>query len=357
MSKVILAGYYGYDNTGDEAIVSVLASSLKNDDRIQRVTVLSQHPHATAKEHEVHSIFRYDLPRVLQVLRQGDALVLSGGLMQDVTSSRSLWYYLTLTRLGLKLGCKVYWHAMGIGPVQSPHNRRRLMRLANRLTGLSVRDHYSASFLPGAKLVPDPALLLDAAPAGRIQRIFRMLGEPYGKGTVLGIALRPWGGFPGKIEQVAYLADELARRFDAKILFLPLHFEQDLPLIQDVIELMKEEALCLGLPIPPGDMAGVIQSCDLVISMRLHALIFAAVCGTSFVALETDPKIGAFAALTDEKALSCTDEQFPVASIIEDVAVKLPRSRRYDRDRRQLVLELQSQSRSGLEELIEDICR
>ncbi len=356
MAKVVLAGYYGYDNTGDEAILAVLTDYLKRDGRIEQITVFSHHPQATARDYEVQAVFRYNPVAILRALREGDGLVLAGGLMQDVTSTRSLWYYLTLTRLALRLGKKVYWHAMGIGPILRPKNRTSLLRVAAQLRGLSVRDEVSASFFEEARLVPDPALLLEPAPQGRVQRIFKMLGEPYSGSTIVGFALRPWEEFPAGIEYLAELADELVRRYDCRVLFLPLYPNQDLPVIYAVMKSMKEEALCLELPIPPGDMAGMISRCDVLVSMRLHGLILAAVGGTGAVGLQTDPKVGAFGVQLDEPVFPCVQGAVPVEEVLQAVGAKLRHVGSYDRTKRSRVLQLQEQARAGLKELVDDLC-
>ena len=46
-----------------------------------------------------------------------------GSLIQDVTSCRSLWYYLTNIRAAKFLGCKVQMYGCGIGPVVRESHR------------------------------------------------------------------------------------------------------------------------------------------------------------------------------------------------------------------------------------------
>ena len=47
-------------------------------------------------------------------------------------------------------------------------------------------------------------------------------------------------------------------------------------------------------------MLSLIAGLDLLLAMRLHALVFAAVCGVPFVGMPYDPKVNAFLRLMGE---------------------------------------------------------
>lgn len=64
-----------------------------------------------------------------------------GSLLQDTTSTRSLFYYLSVIRCAELLGKPVMLYANGIGPVHKPANRRRVKRVVERAALVTLRDH------------------------------------------------------------------------------------------------------------------------------------------------------------------------------------------------------------------------
>lgn len=97
---VILSGYYGFDNAGDEAILHSIIAALRRENPALEITVLSNHPHQTEKAFQVKSVNRHRFAEINQVMRKADGLISGGGsLFQDVTSSRSLLYYAGVIQL------------------------------------------------------------------------------------------------------------------------------------------------------------------------------------------------------------------------------------------------------------------
>ena len=104
MTKYIVSGYIGFDNFGDEAIQNVLVKKLKSEGA-GKITLISSNPEKTKKIHEVDSC---GMLKFLPALAKSDVLISGGGsLLQDVTSLKSLIYYLGVIYLALILGKKV----------------------------------------------------------------------------------------------------------------------------------------------------------------------------------------------------------------------------------------------------------
>lgn len=85
---IAVSGYYGFDNFGDEAILSVLTKELKKQDYY--VTVFSKNPEKTGTKLGVHSVYTFDIKKVLETLKKSDLLISGGGsLLQDATSLKA----------------------------------------------------------------------------------------------------------------------------------------------------------------------------------------------------------------------------------------------------------------------------
>lgn len=118
--RVVISGYYGFDNMGDEMVLAGILAGLRRLDPGVRVTVLSAHPAATAREHGVDAVSRTHLPSILAALARADLLISGGGsLLQDVTGPFNIPYYVGVMELARLRGVPVMMMAQGIGPVLS----------------------------------------------------------------------------------------------------------------------------------------------------------------------------------------------------------------------------------------------
>jgi polysaccharide pyruvyl transferase WcaK-like protein len=119
------------------------------------------------------------------------------------------------------------------------------------------------------------------------------------KKSMIGIAVREWQGFSGYLKVVARLADELIRK-DYSVLLLPMHFPGDVTASREVVRLMEEEPVLIKEPCSVIEMLGIVGELDLMIGMRLHSLIIAAVMGVPSVGISYDPKVDSFMKLTEQ---------------------------------------------------------
>ena len=105
MSKILISGYYGFANAGDEAMLTSIVDSLRQEDPTLDITVISGNPKMTAQLHQVKAVPRFDILQVMQAMAKADLLLSGGGsLLQDVTSTKSLFYYLSILGLAKLMG-------------------------------------------------------------------------------------------------------------------------------------------------------------------------------------------------------------------------------------------------------------
>ena len=100
MSRILISGYYGFGNAGDEAVLAAILASLRRQVPEAQCDVLSIDPKTTTRLHGIPAYHRARPREVLTALRRCDLFVSGGGsLLQDVTSLNSLLFYLAQIRL------------------------------------------------------------------------------------------------------------------------------------------------------------------------------------------------------------------------------------------------------------------
>ena len=105
--RAVLSGYFGFKNFGDEAILSLLVNKLQS--LKYSVTVISSNPDYTkAQFKHIRCVKTFDISNIAGFILKSDVLISGGGsLLQDVTSLKSLIYYLFIIFLGIFFNKKV----------------------------------------------------------------------------------------------------------------------------------------------------------------------------------------------------------------------------------------------------------
>ncbi|MGM0471814.1 MAG: polysaccharide pyruvyl transferase CsaB [Bacillota bacterium] len=296
MKRILLAGYYGFNNAGDEAILSTIISALKERDAQLELVVLSAAPAKTKQVYSVETVDRFNLFAVSKALYHSDLLLLGGGsLLQDVTSRRSLLYYLGLIYLARQLGVPVSLYAQGVGPIESKLGSFLVPRLLNQVSNLSVRDQDSKELLKELgvsreiRTTVDPVFNLRLPEDKRAEEIITAEGINLTK-PVIGVTLRPWGN-NDYLTTLVQVLDRVANRLEAEILFLPLHHPGDLAVSRRVSRLMTVPTQIVQKEYRPEEAAALFSQVDLLIGVRLHSLIFAAINQRPLVGISYDPKV------------------------------------------------------------------
>ncbi|MEG1500983.1 MAG: polysaccharide pyruvyl transferase CsaB [Clostridiales bacterium] len=304
MKKILLTGYYGFDNIGDEAVLQEIICRLQENADDIAISVLSNAPQKTEADYHIRAIDRWSFPLLAKELAQTDLLILGGGsLLQDITGSKSLFFYLLQILLAHFRHCPVFLYAQGIGPINKGFNKWLTGKILKKCRGISVRDRESADFLQKIGLSKEKiAITVDPVLAGSPKSDLP-LGLPSGR--KLALALRNWQGIDSSL--AADLADSLAKK-GWQIVFLPFHEPSDRLLAEEIAGKMKEDYFLPQDILSYQSMSGLIRQMDIVIAMRLHALIMAAAAGIPFGAISYDPKIDSFCHEMGLDPLCHTDE-------------------------------------------------
>ena len=281
MTKYVISGYIGFDNFGDEAIARVLTDKLKKEGA-EKITLISSNPKKTAKIHGVDSCGMFDFYRSI---READVLISGGGsLLQDVTSFKSLVYYLGVIFTALVLGKRVEIYSQGIGPIRSKFGQFLTCTILRYAAKISVRDKKSQEFLQSrgikAELVQDP--------------IFSLELPNKNKKGIAGIQLRDYPTLTDGFLNA--LADEIIKRFpDKKLQIISLQDSIDLDVCEKFVRILRkkdrEKNVEILSELSINDVFEKISDLEYLIGMRFHANVAAIKSGVKTLAINYDIKI------------------------------------------------------------------
>ena len=299
---VIICGAYGMGNAGDDAILEAIVAEMREIDPFMPITALSRKPQETRSMFAVNSVHMFDVPAFHRAMK-GTKLYLSGGgsLIQNVTSRRSLWYYLYTISAAERLGNAVMMYGCGIGPIVDNRDENIIRRVLNRdVDVITLREKHSLSELTrlgvkGPKLIvsSDPALSLPCASSDRISEEFGKYGlDPLGEYVCFSV--RSWEGFEQKAAIFAQAADFVSENLGLMPVFILINHQEDGQATETVRGLMKTKTAVISQSMDSSLTIGVLSRMRAVVSMRLHGLIFAASQGVPLVGVSYDPKVTAF---------------------------------------------------------------
>ena len=299
---VVICGAYGRGNAGDDAILEAILQEMRSIDPDMPVTVLSKDPKSTRLAYRVRSVSRIDVPAWYRAMGHAKLYINGGGsLIQDVTSRRSLWFYLHNIQTAKRCGCKVQMYGCGIGPVTRESHRKLAARVLNaNVDVITLREPDSLEELramgvtkPEILLTADPALTLPQAGEDETDSVLLRAGiPPHGK--YICFALRKWRGFEEKAPLFTAAAQYAYDTYGLTPVFVAVEKHLDPGAGQLAARGLKAPHYFLNDAGTSGTIIGALSRMEAVVSMRLHALIFAAGQGIPLAGVVYDPKVSAF---------------------------------------------------------------
>lgn len=288
--KIIMSGYFGFSNSGDDAILKSIIESFKSLDPNLNIKVLSKDPDLTEREYGVAAVDRFKYFDVRKSLKAADMLISGGGsLLQDKTSSRSIWYYLLIMKLAKRYNKKVFVYSNGVGPINKRFNRNFTRRVLNKVDYITLRDKDSYDFIesigvnnPNIKVLSDPVFNLKESSDESVRKKFDINED-----TVL-VSIRSWMDDEKLIAELSkflnYLIDE-----GKNIVFMPMQTPRDTDISERIAANLKSSKI-IDEKYPVEILMSLMKNADFIVAMRLHAMIYAIHQNVPFIGLSYDPK-------------------------------------------------------------------
>lgn len=313
---VLLSGYYGFDNMGDDSILETVITSLTAEKPDIRITALTKKPKFDSRRFGIRCVARMNLLSVIREMRRSRVLISGGGsLFQDSTSKKSLLYYAHIVNLARRMGMKTYILANGVGVIFSERNKRITAKTVNRADRVTVRDEESLQELVNIgvarekiRCTADPAFMLTPCTGERLRAAIRNYRIPEGKDFFV-VSLRRFEGLQRKAYDEAALLREIvgscayaAEKYDLTPVFIAMQPNLDLDVSELACDMLRTGYGVEGTVACPADGAellGILSGdrgrtgARFVIGMRLHLLIYAIDALVPQIGLSLDPKIDA----------------------------------------------------------------
>ncbi len=282
MKKVLVSGYLGFNNFGDEAIFYALAEHLKNSN--VEISALSNNPKETSEKYNVKTYYFKNLKTIIKAIRSNDILISGGGsLLQDKTSNFSLYYYLFIVIIAKLFFKKVIIFAQGFEPLKNKFNELILKLILKTTDFITVRDEKSKQYLK--KLGIDSILLTDP--------IYSIIDKTEISNNKEGLIVQLRKTKHINNAFIKNLANQISKNFNEKISVLSLQDSMDLDICKELQNELKtlniESVLIEHKTIK--ETIDIINKAEFMISTRLHGAIVSNALKTKTFTLNYDEKL------------------------------------------------------------------
>ena len=295
---VLISGYYGYKNSGDDSVLKGIVEGLKKRYPAVDITVLSRAPKETREIYGVNAISRFDFAKIYKAMKNTKLFISGGGsLLQDVTSRKSLMYYVTLINMAKRCKIKTMVYANGIGPVNYESSKRKTREALKGVDIITLRENSSFEELKNlgvdldnVKVTADPVFLLE--PNMEIEEKLKAVGIEDKK--FFCISVRGWKKLPADFtDRIGEFANKISEKYGLVPVFIPMQISMDGELTKEIMSKVKGQKTVILPSCGPEMLMGVLKKAEFVLGMRLHILIYSAKAGTPVIGLDYDPKVRA----------------------------------------------------------------
>lgn len=324
MNKVIISGWFGHGNTGDEAIVSTMIKSIYKNVSETEIIIFSENPSHTHKYHCVPSIHRTSLRYMLNrlmAIKKTDLFLLGGGGFLHDASKITLISWLMPLLLSKLFSKKTMVYAVGINSFNSKFGKLLINSIFSVVDVITVRDELSKYRLQDAGiqsekivLTADPAHLIECSSEVCAKSILKYEGIDSSNKTIIGICIPPYfhkeSSWPEKKYKykkyklaISQYIELVTNNLNTDVVFIPMQYPEDVDLAIEIKRMVKREknVHVLSNPYSPEEISSIIKEVDIILGMRLHSLIISTVVGVPMVGIMYDDKVESYLQINGQK--------------------------------------------------------
>ncbi|MCK5646870.1 MAG: polysaccharide pyruvyl transferase family protein, partial [Anaerolineales bacterium] len=344
--RILVAGYFGYQNAGDEAILAETLYSIHTIDEKIDISIVGGDADYIEAVYGVTGILWKDSDAIIEAILAADMCILGGGgLIQDywgfdldelmTPSHEGLSAYLSIPLLSHLLGKPCMLHAVGVGPLQTATARRIVAEILSLCDVISVRDEYSHRLLSdiftetklqkNIEITADPAFNVKVG-SGKLD-FEELEGIDFSDENLLGVNLRHWDRSRAQYDwekDVAKALDRYLLEEDRQCIFLPFqiwnhdHQTNDLLVLERVRDYMerRDQVRLISRVFSPETLCSLIGKCSGFLGMRYHSILFALKEQIPVLGLAYDPKVAELLSSAGKQLSIVEPDRWDVESIL-----------------------------------------
>ncbi len=322
MSDILISGYYGFKNAGDELILKAIVNDLRSYKPDVKITVLSAAPYETSNSYNVHAVNRWNVFSVIREISKCKMLLSgSGGLFQDTTGILSLWYYLLIISTAKVFRKIVFVYAAGIGEIRYAFNSFLIKKCFDKVDFITVRTEQDKNLLKSFAVSKD--IIVTSDPVFGLELPKSETTSTFGKKQRIGIILRKTKNWENDVKVFSELSDLIVKNLKAEVVFIPFQLSKDIKLLK-MIKKNTDVPTEIFIWRDAEKLLELLSQLDIIVSMRLHGLILSAKYKIPFVAIPRYSKIKIFLQLIGEHVnKDCPESNEIYVKISEKIKDKL----------------------------------
>jgi len=298
MSDILISGYYGFKNAGDEFILQAIITDLREYKPNVTITVLSAAPNETSNLHNVRAVNRWNIFSAIKEIANCKMLLSgSGGLFQDTTGILSLWYYLLIISTAKIFKKTVFVYAAGIGEIRYAFNSFLIKKCFNKVNFITVRTEQDSRLLKSFEVEKEITVTSDPVFGLKLPKL--EVKSTIGKKQKIGIILRKTKNWKKDVKVFSELACLITKNLKAEVIFIPFQLSKDMKLMSQ-IKKNTDSPIDIFAWNDTQKLLELLSQLDVIVSMRLHGLILSAKYKIPFVAIPRYAKIKNFLHLLGE---------------------------------------------------------
>jgi len=319
MTHILIAGYYGLGNIGDELILSGIINAISTYTDDVKFSVITNNPAESKHLHNVmpvpqslkkgaitfikNQITQREFVNVYKNISECDILILGGGeLLQDLK-----FYYLptwlSLLYLAQKKNKKTVVYGIGAGPVDTFLGKKLCRKILGKADLVTVRDSKSEIALencgvPNVIKTADPAFAI-SPPKVNLHENEKTIGVTLHRFIYNDDMYRKTNGekinLSHRRKKMAYMLESIAEIHGKKLMFLPT-VKSDVYGYTEIKKFMHdtEKALVIDYDSNINRFFSLLAKSEILIGMRLHSLIMASMLGIPIVPISYSGKVKSF---------------------------------------------------------------
>ena len=299
--NIMISGYYGFRNSGDDSILSGIVEELRKNLPGAKITVLSKNPSETSAEYGVYSVDRLNFFKISNLLNNTDLFISGGGsLLQDMTSSKSLAYYLSVIMLAKLKKVKTFIYANGIGPIQKERNKKWAKKVLNDVDIITLREEASLKELidmnvdtKNTYITADPVYTIESESMDMVNRFLSESGICENDKYFV-LSVRPWTTMkPNFVKEVSDFLNKVQSTYNLTPVVISMQPTRDTLISKSITEKLDNKFVLIDKNLSSAMLLGILKRAEFCCGMRLHTLIYAAKVGTPSIGIAYDPKVTA----------------------------------------------------------------